>query len=115
MNRKPMHQNEIARLVGMFATCNACDRIIYEDENDLKAYKEDGRGYCKHCRAEADIPLIENAVYIDTMEDEGRNELTYQYVTFTGDMGEEYPFLFETSNGYDIYLSFEDLKHLKKK
>jgi hypothetical protein len=49
--RKPMYENAMAKAVGMMATCNSCDRIIYEDENWLQGY-QDSIGYCKECAAE---------------------------------------------------------------
>lgn len=43
-----MYENAMTESVGMKATCNSCDRIIYEDENWKEQYKENG-GYCKDC------------------------------------------------------------------
>lgn len=47
-DRKPMYENEMCRSVNMMATCNGCDRIIFEDENYLQEYK-DSAGHCKEC------------------------------------------------------------------
>ena len=47
-NRKPMFENEMCKEAGVMATCNACDRIIFEDEKFKKKYKNNG-GYCKEC------------------------------------------------------------------
>lgn len=33
MNKNPMFENEMCRAVGLRATCNSCDRIIWEDES----------------------------------------------------------------------------------
>lgn len=49
--RKPLYENEMCESVGLMATCNSCDRIIFEDENWLDEYKENG-GYCKDCKPE---------------------------------------------------------------
>jgi hypothetical protein len=49
--RKPMYENEMCREVGLMASCNCCDRIIFEDENYLQEYIESG-GYCKECNEE---------------------------------------------------------------
>jgi len=46
--RKILFENEMCKSVGLYATCNACDRIIFEDEGWLEEYKEYG-GYCKEC------------------------------------------------------------------
>ena len=56
-----MYENEMAKAVGMMATCNCCDRIIYEDENWHKQYVETG-GYCKQCHEEqeAETDFYEN-------------------------------------------------------
>jgi len=51
--RKPLFENAMAESVGMRATCNECDRIIWEDENWLENYIDNG-GYCKDCRPEAE-------------------------------------------------------------
>lgn len=50
-NRKPMFENDMCKSVGLMATCNACDRIIYEDEKFKKQYIKNG-GYCKECDEE---------------------------------------------------------------
>ena len=52
MERQIMYENEMCKLTGLFASCNSCDRVIWEEENDREAYIEDGRGYCKECREE---------------------------------------------------------------
>lgn len=49
--RKPMYENEMCRVSGLVATCNCCDRIIFEDEKWKKGYIESG-GYCKECSKE---------------------------------------------------------------
>jgi hypothetical protein len=49
--RKPMFENQMCESVGLVATCNACDRIIFKDENWLKGYKE-SFGYCRECANE---------------------------------------------------------------
>lgn len=46
--RNPMYENDMCKSVGLIATCNCCDRIIFEDENYLNEYIESG-GYCKEC------------------------------------------------------------------
>jgi len=33
------------------ASCNGCDRIIFEDENDMPSYTA-SHGYCRECRRE---------------------------------------------------------------
>lgn len=50
-DRKPMFENSQCEQVGLFATCNCCDRVIYEDENYRDQYIESG-GYCKECNSE---------------------------------------------------------------
>lgn len=50
-DRKPMYENDFAKSVGMMATCNNCDRIIYEDEEWKDKYIETG-GYCRECSEE---------------------------------------------------------------
>ena len=47
--REPMYENDDCRRVGLMATCNACDRIVFEDENDREAFVAAG-GYCSECR-----------------------------------------------------------------
>lgn len=49
--RKPLYETPQAKAVGMRATCNSCDRIIFEDENWLQGYIDSG-GYCKECAEE---------------------------------------------------------------
>lgn len=51
--RKPLYENEMCKLEGLRATCNNCDRIIFEDENYLNEYIESG-GYCRQCNEESD-------------------------------------------------------------
>ena len=46
--RKPMYENEMTKAVGLIATCNGCDRIIFEDENWKEQYI-DSHGYCREC------------------------------------------------------------------
>jgi hypothetical protein len=46
--RQPMYENEMCRSVGLRATCNSCDRIIFEDENWKEDFSENG-GYCPEC------------------------------------------------------------------
>jgi hypothetical protein len=48
-DRKPMYENDMCRASGLIAACNCCDRIIFEDENDLNSYQDSG-GYCSWCR-----------------------------------------------------------------
>lgn len=50
-NRKPAYENDMCKSVGMMATCNSCDRIIFEDETWMEKYSNNG-GYCKECDAE---------------------------------------------------------------
>lgn len=50
-DRKPMYENDMCRAVGLMATCNGCDRIIYEDENYLQQYIA-SHGYCRECNEE---------------------------------------------------------------
>lgn len=47
-DRKPAYENSMAESIGLMATCNSCDRIIFEDENYMEKYSENG-GYCKDC------------------------------------------------------------------
>ncbi len=54
-SRKFMYENAMCEAVGLIATCNNCDRIIYEDENYKEEYIE-SHGYCKECNEE----IIEN-------------------------------------------------------
>ena len=49
--RKPMFESFMCESVGLIATCNSCDRIIFEDENYKKEYIASG-GYCKQCNDE---------------------------------------------------------------
>ena len=49
--RKVQYENAMCKAVGLICTCNACDRIIYEDENYLQQYIESG-GYCRECNEE---------------------------------------------------------------
>lgn len=49
--RKPMFENKMTKKVGLMATCNSCDRIIFEDEKWKSQYKKNG-GYCKQCQNE---------------------------------------------------------------
>jgi hypothetical protein len=48
VNRIPAYENEICKSVGLIATCNSCDRIIFEDENFMEEYSNNG-GYCSDC------------------------------------------------------------------
>ena len=50
-NRKPMFENDMCKQVGLIATCNNFDRIIFEDENYKKQFIKSG-GYCKECNEE---------------------------------------------------------------
>lgn len=49
--RKPMYENVMCEVAGLIATCNSCDRIIFEDEKWKKGYVKNG-GYCKECSKE---------------------------------------------------------------
>lgn len=49
--RQPMYENEMCKAVGLIATCNACERIIFEDENWQQGYTEN-HGYCRGCAEE---------------------------------------------------------------
>jgi len=51
--RKILFENKMCRISGLMATCNCCDRIIFEDENWLDDYQESG-GYCRECANEAE-------------------------------------------------------------
>lgn len=51
--RKILFENEVAEMMGMYASCNACDRIIFEDEMKAHEYT-DCRGYCPQCKEESD-------------------------------------------------------------
>lgn len=62
--RKPLFENAMCESVGLVATCNCCDRIIFEDENYLEQYKESG-GYCKDCNEEGDGGEFVNITNID--------------------------------------------------
>lgn len=48
---RPDYENDDCRRVGLMASCNACDRVIFEHENDMPAFTASG-GYCAECRAE---------------------------------------------------------------
>jgi len=50
-NRRPMYENKMCKSVGLIASCNNCDRIIFEDEKWLQGYKKSG-GYCRECSKE---------------------------------------------------------------
>lgn len=50
-DREIMYENEMTRSVGLMATCNNCDRVIYVDENWKDEYSNNG-GYCKDCAPE---------------------------------------------------------------
>ena len=50
-NRKILFENEMTKSVGVYATCNACDRIIFEDEMRADQYIE-ARGHCPQCKKE---------------------------------------------------------------
>jgi hypothetical protein len=45
--RKILFENEMCRKAGLIATCNSCDRIIFEDENLNNEYQN--TGYCPEC------------------------------------------------------------------
>ena len=53
-SREPMYENDMCKSVGMMATCNCCDRIIFVDENYKDQYIQNG-GYCKECKAEMPV------------------------------------------------------------
>ena len=44
-----LFENEMCRTVGLHASCNCCDRIIFEDEMSAEEYSEAG-GYCPDCQ-----------------------------------------------------------------
>ena len=46
--RKPAYESDECKAVGLMATCNFCDRVIWADENWMEEYAENG-GYCKEC------------------------------------------------------------------
>ena len=46
VDKKPVYENEMCKSVGLWASCNACDRIIFEGQ---KYYEG---GYCEHCKTE---------------------------------------------------------------
>lgn len=50
-DRKPMYENPMTKAAGLMATCNACDRIIWQDENWREQYVQSG-GYCRECAAD---------------------------------------------------------------
>lgn len=50
VERTPMFENDMCKSVGLMATCNACERIIYEDEQWKDQYSTNG-GYCSDCDA----------------------------------------------------------------
>lgn len=50
-DRKPMFENDMCKQVGLIATCNACDRVIFEDEKFKTRFKKNG-GYCAECDEE---------------------------------------------------------------
>lgn len=43
-----LFENEMCRTVGLMATCNSCDRIVYADEK--RTYQING--YCPECQKE---------------------------------------------------------------
>ena len=49
--RKPAYESLMAKSCGMMASCNSCDRIIWEDENCMDSYMEND-GYCPECAKE---------------------------------------------------------------
>ena len=51
--RKILFENEMCRSVGTMATCNCCDRIIFEDEMTAEEYTAN-HGYCKECNNETE-------------------------------------------------------------
>lgn len=59
--RKPMYENEMCQSVGLIATCNCCDRIIFEDENYKEQYIE-SHGYCKECNEEREQEEAQEAL-----------------------------------------------------
>lgn len=52
--RKYLYENVYMMALGIRASCNGCDRLIFEDENDREAFTRSG-GYCKECRQEQDV------------------------------------------------------------
>jgi hypothetical protein len=46
--RKPMFENEMCEEIGMVATCNGCDRVIFKDEKWKTGYIKN-HGYCRQC------------------------------------------------------------------
>lgn len=46
-----MYESDICEEIGLIASCNNCDRIIFKDENWLPLYQSNG-GYCKECAKE---------------------------------------------------------------
>lgn len=49
--RKILFENEMTEIVGMYASCNNCERIIFEDEMTAEQYTE-AHGYCPECKTE---------------------------------------------------------------
>jgi len=47
--REPMYESDMCKSVGMFMSCNSCDRIIFEDENWTAEDYQDNAGYCREC------------------------------------------------------------------
>lgn len=60
--RKPLYENQMCKEVGLIASCNGCDRVIFEDEKWLKQYTSNG-GYCSDCKPKYPATkLIEKAI-----------------------------------------------------
>lgn len=46
IERRPLYENIYCKAVGLRASCNACDRIIWEGEKFFEG------GYCEECAKE---------------------------------------------------------------
>lgn len=60
-DRQPMFENEMCESVGLMATCNSCDRIIFADENWMEGY-QDSAGYCRECLEECNATIIQDII-----------------------------------------------------
>jgi hypothetical protein len=49
--RAILYENATTRKYGIHTSCNACDRIIFEDEMTAQEYTGNG-GYCPECEKE---------------------------------------------------------------
>lgn len=91
--RQPMYENEMCKAVGMIASCNECDRIIFDDENHKEKYTASG-GYCSHCIAQQTLEAIKSGTPF----------------TYPGGITPGRVFKIAINNRGDLILSANDLK-----